>query len=177
MSDISAEEVARQLPMPKGLREFPEGALIRHISNGFYRLLTSAVWDGTRFISGRCTCLKDGGQTGDYDVTTHSDRWVVGYLEATGQAERREAQAACSRCLLGKPCTCDSPDVSNRVNLDEATIAKLQRAEDEMSGRRARLIAALVSEKRDDSRPLVEQRVHEGRNCRVYQPRVLGGKP
>lgn len=55
----------------------------------------------------------------------------------------------------------------------EAMLYERQKADDEMSGRRAHLLSQLASEQ---SRPVAVKHPGEGRLDRVYQPRVLGGK-
>jgi hypothetical protein len=99
------------------------------------------------------------------------------------RAERRvangEAPYEGDRLLLTKPKTRAELVKSGAIpdpyfNNREKVIAYNQHREDDASGRRAHLIAQLAAEL---SRPAPVRYPHEGRSERVYQPRVLGGKP
>jgi hypothetical protein len=169
MTDISAEEVAR--PWKKD-GDWWDGGLCPY----YQRVQPDSPGHMLRESGYDCDCSCG---------LTFAEAVRQGYLEATGQTERREAQAARdAKCdeldaelerLKGKAETVVGRDSKASFKWDSDKYYGIVQWET-LDERIAQARTALASEKHDDSRPLLEQRVHEGRNCRVYQPRVLGGK-
>lgn len=164
----SAEKIH---PMPTTPKLFAEGTVLTHKDGrSRYKLLRAALWNGLGFAEGFVGHLhKDGSTSGSYELRSYDD-WIAGYVE----------QVSASGDDGPDPCSCPTGDCpTHQREQDERTapvnggsdlshelaIFERQKADDEASGRRARLVAALGAEM---ARPVEPRFPPEGRSDRVF---------